>query len=311
LKKFIHRKKEADNGRSIFFSKKPQQNSDTTEFDKATKVADNPHINDLIEIEKKEIKNIRELIKEKSERLEQRKQLFQQKQTLLESELDKKLSSLSSTEKFAIMGEFSAKMAHDIRNPLSMIKTQVDLLKLRYAKQEDVIMLTSLDRMDRAISGITNQLNSVLNFLKESPMKLENHSLLSILEESIMYIQKSDNVTIELPVNDITMKCDSNKMQRVFVNMIQNSLQAIGSNEGSITVKTSQENNRITIEITDTGPGIPDEFLSKIFEPLFTTKKDGTGLGLPICKKIIEDHYGVISVKNHPTTFTIIIPKNQ
>lgn len=311
MKKFIHRKKEADNGRSIFFSKKPQQNSDTTEFDKATKVADNPHINDLIEIEKKEIKNIRELIKEKSERLEQRKQLFQQKQTLLESELDKKLSSLSSTEKFAIMGEFSAKMAHDIRNPLSMIKTQVDLLKLRYAKQEDVIMLTSLDRMDRAISGITNQLNSVLNFLKESPMKLENHSLLSILEESIMYIQKSDNVTIELPVNDITMKCDSNKMQRVFVNMIQNSLQAIGSNEGSITVKTSQENNRITIEITDTGPGIPDEFLSKIFEPLFTTKKDGTGLGLPICKKIIEDHYGVISVKNHPTTFTIIIPKNQ
>jgi signal transduction histidine kinase len=131
------------------------------------------------------------------------------------------------------------------------------------------------------------------------------------LEESTVYIQKPDNVTIELPTNDITVKCDSNKMQRVFANMIQNSLQALGNDGGIITIQATQENNRITIEIKDTGPGIPDEFLSRVFEPLFTTKKDGTGLGLPICKKIIEDHYGVISVKNNPTTFTITIPKNQ
>ncbi len=81
---------------------------------------------------------------------------------------------------------------------------------------------------------------------------------------------------------------------------------------GTITVQISEKDNDAIIQLSDSGPGIPSDVLPQIFEPLFTTKKEGTGLGLPTCKKIIEEeHEGSISVQNNPTTFTITIPKTR
>jgi signal transduction histidine kinase len=267
-------------------------------------------INDLIEDEKREINTIQTLIKKQSKSLERAKKILREKQLILQTELERKTSRFSNNEKFSIMGELSSKMAHDIRNPLNVIKVQVDLLKVRYSKQEDKIMLDSLGRMERAVNGINNQLEDILNFLKESPVRFENNSILKILNESLVNINKPDTVTIGLPTHDATVLCDGYKMQRVFTNMIQNSIQAMG-NAGTISIQIFEQNNVIKIEIKDTGPGIPDELLPKIFEPLFTTKVAGTGLGLSICKKIIDDHNGFVSVKNNPTTFTITIPNSQ
>jgi signal transduction histidine kinase len=164
--------------------------------------------------------------------------------------------------------------------------------------------------MERAVYGISNQLDDILNFLKDAPIHFENASILKILDESLFGLNIPENITLELPKNDVTLFCDSYKMQRVFSNMIQNSIQAI-ENKGTITIAVSEKSNDIKITIKDTGPGIPDELMPKIFEPLFTTKKRGTGLGLTICKKIIDDHNGSIAVANDPTTFTITIPKKQ
>jgi signal transduction histidine kinase len=326
-------------GRMIYFSKSPPQNiggedlgdqwenieSDHKKFHKLTR---NTHghdsiarrnenredrvvtINDLIEDEKREINTIQTLIKKQSKSLERAKKILREKQLILQTELERKTSRFSNNEKFSIMGELSSKMAHDIRNPLNVIKVQVDLLKVRYSKQEDKIMLDSLGRMERAVNGINNQLEDILNFLKESPVRFENNSILKILNESLVNINKPDTVTIGLPTHDATVLCDGYKMQRVFTNMIQNSIQAMG-NAGTISIQIFEQNNVIKIEIKDTGPGIPDELLPKIFEPLFTTKVAGTGLGLSICKKIIDDHNGFVSVKNNPTTFTITIPNSQ
>lgn len=342
LAKFIHKKNiETDlpdkKGRTIYFSKSPSQNVDTSleippenqdsdhkEFAKLTK---NPNeqisivnidkkqdkisiINGIIDEEEKQLKNIQTLIQKQSKSLERAKQLLREKQSLLQTEFDRKTSRFSNSEKFSIVGEFSSKMAHDIRNPLSVIKIQVDLLKLRYSKQEDKILLDSLGRMERAVSGITTQLEDVLHFLKDHPLQLENVSILKILEESLFYIEKPENITIELPTHDITILCDVNRMQRVFTNLILNSIQAMDNN-GIVSIRAFEQNNDMLIEVTDTGPGITDEFLSKIFEPLFTTKTGGTGLGLSICKKIIDEHNGLITVKNSPTTFTMTIPKTQ
>lgn len=341
MAKFIRKNTDADlhdkKGRTIYFSKSPSQNTDTNlknhtenqdsnhkEFDKLTK---NPNerisimdlegkkqdrisaINRIIEEEEKQIKNIQTLIQRQSKSLECAKQLLREKQSLLQTEFDRKTSKFSNSERFSIVGEFSSKMAHDIRNPLSVIKIQVDLLKMRYSKQEDKILLDSLGRMERAVSGITSQLDDVLHFLKEHPLRFENISILKILEESLFYIEKPENITIELPTQDMTILCDSNRMQRVFTNMILNSIQAMNGN-GTISIRAFEQNNDVIIEVTDTGPGVPGEILSNIFEPLFTTKIGGTGLGLPICEKIIAEHNGSIAVKNNPTTFTITIPKN-
>lgn len=342
LTKFIRKKSTedspyAENGRMIYFSKNPSENptesskekktldsQHVTEFDKLTKSgeqifeddSDNKKngriatINNLIEEEKKEIGNIQTLIRKQSKSLDRAKKLLREKQLLLQSEFERKAYRFSNNEKFSLMGELSSKMAHDIRNPLNVIKVQVELLKLRYSKQEDNIMLDSLGRMERAVYGITTQLDDILNFLKESPVHFENASIMTILNESLLNINKPDNILIEYPSQDVSILCDSYKMQRLFINLIQNSIQAMEKG-GIITIQVREQDNDVKIEIKDTGPGIPDEFLSKIFDPLFTTKRTGTGLGLTICQKIIQDHNGSISVKNNPTTFTVTIPKTQ
>lgn len=339
MTKFINRKdedkKSTEDGRVIYFSKAPPQSgtksdgnpsqgkSGRTEFSRLVKNQEEEifsflpkkkkntveTINDLINEEKKEMKNIQTLIKKQSESLTRAKKLLKEMQITLETELNKK-SSMFYDDKFTIVGQLSSKMAHDIRNPLNVIKLQVDLLKLRYSKREDGIMLDSLGRMEKAVCGITVQLNDVLNFLKTAPLQIENASLQKILSESLAYVQNPNDVLIALPTNDVILQCDGDKMQRVFVNMIQNSLDAVGK-EGTVTIGVFEKDDETRITITDTGSGIPDESLEKIFDPLFTTKPNGTGLGLSICKKIVEDHDGGISVENNPTTFTVSLPKNN
>ncbi|HEY8109280.1 MAG TPA: HAMP domain-containing sensor histidine kinase [Candidatus Nitrosotenuis sp.] len=341
MAKFIRKSTGADlpdkKGRMIYFSKSPSENAETNpenhpisqdsnhkEFDKLTKTPDEQvsiididkkqdriaSINDVIKEEEKQIKNIQTLIQQQSKSLDQAKKLLKEKQSLLQTEFNRKTSQFSNSDKFSIVGEFSSKMAHDIRNPLSVIKVQVDLLKLRYSKQEDKILLDSLGRMERAVGGITTQLDDVLHFLKERSLHLESADILKILEESLFYIEKPENITIELPSNDIAILCDKTGMQRVFTNIVLNSIQAM-NNDGVISIQASEQDDNVVIEVKDTGPGIPDEYLPKVFDPLFTTKNGGTGLGLSICKKIIDEHNGSIAVKNNPTTFTITIPKTQ
>jgi signal transduction histidine kinase len=332
LTRFINKKDPtetpATNGRMIFFSKAPGQgteteieqleSSKTNEFETATNnttssvFAPKPHnedryntITNIIEEEKKELQKIQDLIRKRSETLDAAKKVLREKQNLLQTHLDKR------SNKFTVVGEMSSKMVHDIKNPLTVIKAQVDLLKLRYSKEEDSTLLNSLGRMEQAVNGITNHLNDILNFIRETPSTFENNSILKILNESVIYANKPDSVTINLPTNDVSILCDATKLQRVFTNVIVNSIQALEKG-GTITIQVLEQNNDAVIQISDSGPGIPSDVLPKIFEPLFTTKKEGTGLGLPTCKKIIEEeHLGSITVKNDPTTFTITIPKTQ
>ena len=107
----------------------------------------------------------------------------------------------------------------------------------------------------------------------------------------------------------MNINCDPVKIDAVFINVLINSIQALSDNGGKITVNISETNDKIKLEFSDSGPGIPEDIIDNIFEPLFTTKQKGTGLGLASCKNIVELHQGTIYVKNNPTTFTIEMPK--
>ena len=100
-----------------------------------------------------------------------------------------------------------------------------------------------------------------------------------------------------------------NHNRLVCKNLFLNAIQAIGKQEGSITIRFKDEHKYNVIEIEDSGPGFPESQVSEIFEPLTTTKQTGTGLGLVSCKNIVENHGGTITAKNNPTTFTIRFPK--
>ena len=116
------------------------------------------------------------------------------------------------------------------------------------------------------------------------------------------------NIEIEYVENSLDINCDPHQMNTVLVNLVLNSIQAM-EGTGKIKISTKNEASHVVINIEDSGPGIPEEIGVSIFDPLVTTKQEGTGLGLASCRRIIEQHGGSLTYKNNPTTFSIKIPK--
>lgn len=214
------------------------------------------------------------------------------------------------SEKLAVIGELSARIAHDLRNPLSVIKNGIQIIKERDIHMDEKTVLV-LQRIDRAVGRMTHQIDEVLDFVKPRPLNIEKKSLLTILHSTLDGFVKPDTVKINLPQNDVQIKCDATKLEIVFSNIMLNAIQAMGS-LGQIDITIADKKEQVIIEIQDNGPGIPSYILPKIFDPLFTTKQMGTGLGLPSCKSIVEKHGGKIEVKTvlgKSTTFIITLPK--
>jgi signal transduction histidine kinase len=166
------------------------------------------------------------------------------------------------------------------------------------------------NRIENSIDSIFSIIDDVLEFAKSSKMHKEKISINSLLKIVLSNIEIPKDIQINLPKNEMSLNCDSSKMKSVFSNLITNSIQSI-EHEGIITISTEADPENVVISIVDSGPGIPSDKISQIFDPLFTTKSTGTGLGLGICKNIVEQHGGKISVHNNPTTFTIKLPKND
>ena len=144
-------------------------------------------------------------------------------------------------------------------------------------------------------------------------LNFDKHLVNEILGSVLDKIVKPDTVKINMPSNFVYAMCDFARLEIVFTNLIINAVQAM-NNSGQINIELFDEENNVLIKISDTGSGIPQDVLPQIFEPLFTTKQIGTGLGLASCKKIIEQHNGVINVAStvgSGTTFTITLPKNK
>ncbi|MDE1826918.1 MAG: PAS domain S-box protein [Thaumarchaeota archaeon] len=207
------------------------------------------------------------------------------------------------------MGVLSARIAHDLKNPLSVIKNSIELMKMRTINQDDKTRV-DLERIERATVRISHQIEEVLEYVWPKPLDLRDSSLLDILNVVVSKINVQQ-VAIDLPKTDTNAICDASKLEIVFSNLIMNAVQAMNG-IGNIDIRIKNEEKTTTIEIEDTGPGIPQDLLPKIFEPLFTTKQIGTGLGLVSCKSIIEKHGGTITAQtqiNKGTTFIIELPK--
>lgn len=217
-----------------------------------------------------------------------------------------------NTERLVAIGELAARLAHDLRNPLSVIKNTVEIIetKPKFKIEERVIYY---NRLHRAVDRISHQIEDVLDFVRPLHLTFENHLLNEILSSAIEKISKPDQVKINMPDNFVYLVCDSLKLEIVFTNLIMNAIQAM-NNVGHVDIKILDSDKFVTIQIADNGCGIPENLMTKIFEPLFTTKQIGTGLGLSSCKKIIEQHEGTInvsSVEGKGTIFTIKLPKRK
>jgi signal transduction histidine kinase len=212
-------------------------------------------------------------------------------------------------DKLVHIGELTSRITHDMRNPLTVIINYSTMVRKNSKNKLDKKSLDQLALIEEEARKMYHQIEDVLNYVKLPPLKLQTHSLHDILKKVIDRTHTSDDVTIHLPKNNPQIVCDIDKLEIVFVNLMSNAIEAMDKS-GTITINSAETKDSVIIEVEDSGPGINDSNLEKIFEPLFTTKTTGTGLGLASCKNIIDRHRGTITVKNNPTTFTIRLPKN-
>jgi signal transduction histidine kinase len=243
----------------------------------------------------------------KSASLRKTKSTLTQTQKKLDEALSSKFTAVDNN-KLEMIGKMSSKMAHDMRNPLTILQSQIELMKVKQKIHEDTVLSNSILSMENALSHITNQINDVLNFIKTPEIRLITCDLKEIVKSSISEVKFPQDVELHSSLNSCVLQCDVVKIRGIVTNIIQNAVQATGL-KGRVSISLEVDGEFATIKISDSGSGIPKENIEQIFEPMFTTKDDGTGLGLASCKQYLEMHKGTIHVSNNPTTFTIMLPK--
>lgn len=221
--------------------------------------------------------------------------------------IEKLSDELIKAERFSAIGELASKLAHDLRNPLGVIISSNALNVLNPTKE---VVSKNNVRIQRSIERMQHQIDNVMDFVRVRKLNLSKISLHTLIEDSINSLSIPNGITIKKPIENPNIVCDAEQFLIVFNNIIFNAIQKL-ENYGSITIIYNQDDSNNIIKILDSGESIPDEIMSKIFEPLFTTKYQGTGLGLASCKQIIDQHMGTIKVENNPTTFIVTIPKDM
>lgn len=226
----------------------------------------------------------------------------------LSKSFNQMVNNVIKAERLSTIGLLASRLGHDLRNNLTTIVTTAGIMRNRPGFNMDKDLKWQVNMIERSSFKINNQIEDILNFVRFSPLKSEYVSLSKILQSTLKTIQVPVKIKVVLPQTDISVNCNANQFEIVLANLINNSIQAIET-DGEIVIDAYEDDKNSVIDVKDSGLGIPNEIIPKIFEPLFTTKQQGTGLGLATCKNIVEQYGGTINMKNNPTTFTIKIPK--
>jgi PAS domain S-box-containing protein len=252
--------------------------------------------------------NERKQLQNKLAMYSQRLEEIVQKRT---DELKKTQAELVKSERLAAIGELAGMIGHDLRNPLSGIKNSTYYLKKKgkdLTLQEENEML---EIIDKCVNYSNRIINDLLDYSREIHLTLEQQTPRRLLQDALSIITIPKSIIIDNKLKDTpTINVDPDKMNRVIINLIKNAVDAM-PNGGVISLKSRKAADTLKISFTDTGMGISEEILPKLFTPLCTTKAQGMGFGLAICKRIIEAHKGTIAVKTvkcKGATFTITLP---
>jgi PAS domain S-box-containing protein len=254
-----------------------------------------------------EKKLLQNKLKEYSEKLEQ---LVEERT----KQLKQTQTKLIKVEKLAAIGELAGMVGHDLRNPLAGIKNAAYYLR---AKQDSLSTENGkkmLEIIDNAIRHADKIITDLQDYSRELHLELTNCSLQSILKEALTLVQIPDKVKIkDNMLQEPLIRADEVKMVRVFINIIKNAIDAMPDG-GTLQIKSCLKDGNVEIYFADTGVGMSKETMDKLFSPLVTTKAQGMGFGLAICKRILEAHQGKISVESvegKGSTFTLILPIEQ
>ncbi len=215
-------------------------------------------------------------------------------------------------ERLAYIGSFAANIAHEIKNPLGGIKGSAQLLakKLKDGSLREYtdVIIKEADRLNRIV-------REMLDFTKTKKLRKKNLNIYKVLDAVISLVEREEGGPAVVRRYDPSLPAvtgDEGKLTQVFLNLVKNAVEAVGGRDGEVSVSTrmvtefhivaegSKEAKFAEIEISDTGCGIPQENLEKIFTPFFTTKPGGSGLGMAISYRIIKEHGGFLKIESSP-----------
>lgn len=221
-------------------------------------------------------------------------------------------------DKMMLLGQLSASVAHEIRNPLAAMNLNLQMLQRKLSENDP--LLQYINASLRGVERILNIVNTTLNFAKPLPPRVEPVNMNSVIVDSLdlvsdLLLRKTITVDLDLDEELPLVGADVNQMQQVMINLLTNACDAIKA-KGAISLHTNCAENvhgkpSINIAVSDNGIGISQDDLLRIFEPFFTRKAEGTGLGLPIIHRILQQHGGSIEVQSEEgkgTIFTVNLP---
>ena len=233
-------------------------------------------------------------------------------------ELEEAQEQLVRSEKLAAIGQLAGGVAHDLRNPLGAIKNAIYYLKRRLSLGEEARANPRIGQFLQIVEDEADHSNQIITdlmaFSRVNAPSLSPTGLAEVIETTLSSMETRENVhTIrqfdpELP----EVAADGEQLQRVFANLAGNAQDAMPEG-GTLTVSARRVDGFAEVAFSDTGAGIAEDTMKKVFEPLFTTKTQGTGLGLAVCQQIVSRHGGTIQVKSRPgegATFTVRLPLN-
>lgn len=239
--------------------------------------------------------------------------ITKQKQAKLELERSNQQLQMQA-QKLAVAGQIAAGIAHEVRNPLTSVNGFLQLMKTQYPERTDYfdIIFSEIKRIDFVLSEL-------LVLAKPQAVHFQEVQLHELLEQVITLLKTNavlSNIDLKQPFKRQdagAILADANQMKQLFINLIKNAIEAMPEG-GSIYISTEKVLNEWKITIQDEGKGMSEEDIQKIYDPFFSTKKEGTGLGLTICATILKDHHGRMDVSSElgkGTAFHIYLPVCQ
>jgi PAS domain S-box-containing protein len=233
------------------------------------------------------------------------------RESLIKAEIEEMRDKLNRKNKLEIVGKLAGSVSHELRNPLGVINNSSYYLKMKLKDADDKVK-KHLNILEKEVNRANNIISDLLDFSRAKPPNMSVVDIHSILKASIHNVKKPDKIEIKKDLDSTlpNLMLDPFQMEQVFINLITNGIQAMPEG-GTLHLVTEKDNDELVIKISDTGVGIPPENFKKLYEPLFSTKVKGVGLGLSIVKEIVERHNGTITFEsemNKGTTFIIKFP---
>jgi signal transduction histidine kinase len=265
------------------------------------------------------INNAFSTLKKRSEELRVTKEELRIRNDELQAANDKLLETqeqLIRSEKLAAIGQLASGVGHELRNPLGAIKNAAFYIRRRVGNTDlpntEPRVMEFLGIIDEEVNSANKVITDLLGFSRMGKPAAAPANIAGIIEDALRYTPVPAKVTLVKEINNNLpmVTVDGEQIKQVVVNIVLNALQAMPEG-GRLEIRASAKGRFVEVEFTDTGGGIPEEIKGKIFDPLFTTKAKGVGLGLSVCKTIMERHQGEIRVKSRVgkgATFTISLP---